>query len=213
MVTVADGSTVLLWKDQWNGLRPAEGYPELFSFAKNGFVTFKAAISRNNLLQNFNLPLSDEAYHQFIVFQQSITGRLAIEGYDQWKYSWGNLIYSTSKANKHIKGGNLAHPVYLWIWRCKCQMKHKVFFWLLLKDRLSTRDLLRRKDMNLDSFTCDLCILQRLESGAHLFLRCNFARACWNSLGSFLSPQDLFNIYFGKSGINLQYPLQWKSLP
>jgi hypothetical protein len=37
--------------------------------------------------------------------------------------------------------------------------------------------------MELDSYTCDLCILQRPETGAHLFLRCNFAKACWNSIG------------------------------
>jgi hypothetical protein len=28
-----------------------------------------------------------------------------------------------------------------------------------------------------------MCILQRLETSAHLFLRCNFAKACWASLG------------------------------
>jgi hypothetical protein len=196
MLTVADGSMVLLWKDQWNGLRPEVAYPELFSFANNQFVTFKAALSRDNLLQNFNLPLSAEAYHQFLELQQSITGRTVIGENDQWRYSWGNASFSTSKAYKHLKGGNLAHPVYHWIWRSKCQMKHKVFFWLLLKDRLSTRDLLRRKDMNLDSFTCDLCILQRLESGAHLFLRCNFARACWNSLGViFVSTRPVIQIF------------------
>jgi hypothetical protein len=33
-VAVADGSTVLLWKDHWNGIIPAQRYPELLSFAK-----------------------------------------------------------------------------------------------------------------------------------------------------------------------------------
>nr|TKW11048.1 hypothetical protein SEVIR_6G208600v2 [Setaria viridis] len=37
--------------------------------------------------------------------------------------------------------------------------------------------------MTLESYTCDLCILQRTETVAHLFLRCNFARACWVSIG------------------------------
>jgi hypothetical protein len=42
-------------------------------------------------------------------------------------------------------------------------MKHKVFFWLLLKDRLSTRDLLQRQHLVLGSYTCDLCIRRKLK--------------------------------------------------
>lgn len=73
--------------------------------------------------------------------------------------------------------------------------EHKVFFWLLLKDRLSTRDLLRRKNMALDSCACELCILQRLETVTHLFLRCNFAKACWASIGvSVITSRPLVHI-------------------
>ena len=62
-------------------------------------------------------------------------------------------------------------------------MKHKVFFWLLLKDRINTRDILQRRGMLIESVTCDLCILQRRETAVHLILRCNFAQACWASIG------------------------------
>lgn len=37
--------------------------------------------------------------------------------------------------------------------------------------------------MHLDSYTCDMCILQRLETCAHLLLPYNFAEACWTSIG------------------------------
>jgi hypothetical protein len=37
--------------------------------------------------------------------------------------------------------------------------------------------------MELESYTCENCILQRLEIVYHLFLRCNFARSCWESIG------------------------------
>jgi hypothetical protein len=75
-------------------------------------------------------------------------------------------------------------------------MKHKVFFWLLLKDRINTRDLLRRKTTALDSYTCDLCILQKLETTAHLILICNFAKACWQSIGvTFISTRSMPHIF------------------
>ncbi|KAJ1268983.1 hypothetical protein BS78_07G175000 [Paspalum vaginatum] len=37
--------------------------------------------------------------------------------------------------------------------------------------------------MVLSSFDCVLCDLGVIESSAHLFLHCSFARNCWNVLG------------------------------
>jgi hypothetical protein len=37
-------------------------------------------------------------------------------------------------------------------------------FWLLLQDKLNTRDKLRRRHMHLESYTCENYILQRLET-------------------------------------------------
>jgi hypothetical protein len=63
------------------------------------------------------------------------------------------------------------------------QPKHRVFYWLWLKNRLNTRDMLRRKNMTLESYSCENCLWQREETLYHLFLRCNFAKASWNSIG------------------------------
>jgi hypothetical protein len=195
-VTIADGSSVLLWKDHWNRATPAMEYPELFSFAKNKDITFKMAVNADDFTQLFTLPLSVEAHQQLIIFRDSVFTLMSTDGKDKWNYNWGNANFATSKAYKTLMTGESAHPVFHWIWRAKCQMKHKVFFWLMLKDRLSTRELLLRKDMDLDSYTCDLCILQKLETSAHLFLRCNFAKACWNSLGvTYVSTRTIPQIF------------------
>jgi hypothetical protein len=37
--------------------------------------------------------------------------------------------------------------------------------------------------MILDSYTCELCLLQRVETIRHLFLSCSFAKNCWASIG------------------------------
>jgi hypothetical protein len=37
--------------------------------------------------------------------------------------------------------------------------------------------------MILDSYTCELCLHQRVESLRHLFLRCPFAKNCWATIG------------------------------
>ena len=84
-------------------------------------------------------------------------------------------------------------PAFKWLWKSSCQNKHKVFFWLLLKDRLSTRNLLRRKTMVLDSYECELCNSRQEETLEHLFLRCPYAIACWNLINLYVSRPSSFN--------------------
>jgi hypothetical protein len=40
---------------------------------------------------------------------------------------------------------NDAPPIFKWMWKSCVKGKHKFFFWLLLMDRLNTRELLKRK--------------------------------------------------------------------
>ena len=61
---------------------------------------------------------------------------------------------------KQLIGYAQVHPTLKWLWNFNCQEKHKVFCWLLLKDRLRTRNILWQKSMVLDSYNCVLCDLQ-----------------------------------------------------
>jgi hypothetical protein len=74
--------------------------------------------------------------------------------------------------------------------------KRKIFFWLLLRDRLSTREILRRRNMFLEDYNCVFCASMPVEeSVTHLFLHCPFAQACWATLGlivpHMLDPFDI----------------------
>lgn len=75
-----------------------------------------------------------------------------------------------------------------WVWKSSCQNKHKVFFWLLLKDKVSTRELLRRKRMVLEEYSCILCNAATDETSLHLFLLCPFAVQCWGWLNIQIDP-------------------------
>jgi hypothetical protein len=88
----------------------------------------------------------------------------------------GGGSYLVSKSYNHLMGQEYVHPAFKWIWRSKCQMKQKVFFWLLLHNRLNTRGMLQRRNMIPDSYTCELCLLQRVETMRHVFLLCPFAK-------------------------------------
>jgi hypothetical protein len=78
-----------------------------------------------------------------------ILGSLAItEDKDIRRYIWGEN-FSSSRAYRAIVGHHQLHNAYQQLWKCLCQPKHKVFFWLLIKDRLSIRNILKRKNMHL----------------------------------------------------------------
>jgi hypothetical protein len=57
--------------------------------------------------------------------------------------------------------------------------RHKSTFWLLLRDRLSTRNILKRKNRVLDDYNCPMCNSSVEETSEHLFLSCPFATWCW----------------------------------
>jgi hypothetical protein len=111
-VIVAEGNSVLFWKDRWNGQPLDLTYPELFSFAKNGNATFKSVVSNMEFSGNFSLPLSTQAHQQLILLQQSLSNRQIRDRVDTWVYPWGDSSFSTSKTYKFLSSGALAHPFF-----------------------------------------------------------------------------------------------------
>lgn len=139
----------------------------------------------DNIATMFQLPLSIEAYSQFQKIQLELQQMQLIQQPDKWNYIWGSDQYSATKAYKDMVGHKQVQPSIHWMWATNCQMKHKVFFCLVLKERVNTRGTLKRRNMQLDDYNCEMCILQKEETIHHLFLRCSFARACWLSIGLF----------------------------
>ena len=181
-VCLQDGSSCYFWTDLWDGHVHSQIFPELFSFAKNKRVTFSKAFHTEPLHTLFLLPLSVEAYNQFLLLEIKLDNfQLSVEK-DWWTYIWGTPHFSSQKAYRHLLGHADAHPVFKWLWKSCCQNKHKVFFWLLIVDRLSTRNILRRKNMVLPSYDCAICNNGIEETLQHLFFQCPLALTCWNML-------------------------------
>lgn len=180
---IKNGKSCMLWLDRWDGQLLNQRMPELFSFAKNKFISVDKAFSEANLHQLFSLPLSEPAFQQLHALEQTILQNNLVPEEDTWGYRWGSSIFSSSRVYRELVGHIEIDPAFIWLWKSYCQPKHKVFFWLLIKDRLSTRNLLRRRNMHLDSFNCELCSLSIEESVEHLFLTCPFARQCWGIIG------------------------------
>lgn len=104
--------------------------------------------------------------------------------FDCWTYIWNNSsAFSPKQAYKTMQGTLEASPLFSWMWAGENLGKHKFFFWLLLKDRLNTRNALRRKHMHLPSYLCAICNTNSEETISHLFFECPFAQSCWTVIG------------------------------
>jgi hypothetical protein len=102
---------------------------------------------------------------------------------DDWSFPGKPGRYPTKKVYLAITKPPTAPAPYKWIWKSCCLPKQKFFFWVLVQDRLNTKELMRRKNFFVESKYCVLCDEQIEESMFHLFFSCDFSQNFWWKLG------------------------------
>jgi hypothetical protein len=116
-----------------------------------------------------------------------------VEGFDQQLWNCTVLVVELTRLylNAHqrfykLSFWSLSPPCsFNWIWQSKLNMKIKVFGWLLLMDRVNTKELLDRKHcipLNATAY-CLTCGVNARETREHLFFQCEFSKSCWRKLG------------------------------
>ncbi|KAG8062309.1 hypothetical protein GUJ93_ZPchr0003g17029 [Zizania palustris] len=188
-----NGTTISLWFDQWKDLPLHIALPRLFSFARHHKCSLRAFLENPDLATHFFLPLSEEAFGELSQLQllfMDIQHDSASN--DIWNYIWGSEVFSTKKFYYNTYRHCTIHSTYRWLWACRCSNKLKVFFWLLLKDRLNTRNILRRKKVPLprQEYDCPMCAIPHEETSQHLFFDCAFSTSCWSKIGLTWPPAD-----------------------
>jgi hypothetical protein len=124
------------WTDLWQDVCLHQKFPHLVTYAKDFNITIKDAISQEYLQENFHLPLSQQAYEEFLKMEElcsNTESNIQQGNLDSWSYIWGSDTYSAKKAYLLMNGEQQTPPHFSWIWKSSCQARHKFFFWLLLK--------------------------------------------------------------------------------
>jgi hypothetical protein len=181
---IGNGKSVLFWKDFWqDGNLLCDRYPRLFSFALDEDISVATLLSAEDMTSKFHLPLSMEAFQELQSVQQlAIANPLTSTTHDHRSFVWGSK-YSSARFYSFLFERVPKNEIMITIWSSKTLPKIKVFLWLLMLDRLNTRDLMDRKKWRIDSgLDCSLCHLSVRETRSHLFFECAFARDCWNSI-------------------------------
>jgi hypothetical protein len=127
-----------------------------------------AVFNLDDITTLFYIPLSQSAYQELQELQYIMQSNVPSEQQDVWSYAWGHK-YTSAKfydmTLAHIK----VDSMYVWIWKSACMMKLKMFAWLLLSDRLNTRDLLQRRNWRaMDDKHCELFLGRNNEDKVHL---------------------------------------------
>jgi hypothetical protein len=145
-------------------------------------LSFAQVFDVDDLTTLFNLPLSRAAFEELSQLQVLMRDNILSAQKDVWVYYWGSK-YTSAKIYGHIHSHIKVPQVYHWLWKSSCSMSAIFFAWLILQDRLNTRDLLKRRHWHVTKDVhCVLCPLGIYEDRIHLFFECNFSRRIWTYL-------------------------------
>lgn len=181
---VGAGHSILFWSDLWLIEKLEDKFPRLYSFALDKLQSISQFVLAADWITAFYLPLSAEAFAEFEQLKVLLQGLvLQSATNDKWISTIGKGDLKPSTVYKQNFRHIDTHAPSCWIWRSKCQSKHKFFAWLLLHDRLNTRDMLLRRKWNVtDNYECVLCPAHQHEDWRHLFFNCQFSTRVWNYL-------------------------------
>ena len=183
-IQIGPVDSVLLWHDFWMdhmNRSLAHKFARLLSYAKDTLISVQEVLATFDLTNLFNLPLSAQAYEELMelsLILQNHTPELVSDCWT-WRQSTKEP-YTTKKFYTMVHAPIQSNPLLNWIWKSCCILKTKVFAWLVIMDRLNTKDMIIRRHWNIeDGPECVLCPTQHLETRDHLFFQCNFSARVW----------------------------------
>ena len=147
--TIGNGSIVTFWDDLWTNDILSFKYPRLYSFAKEQRISVQKITQTEGIPEIFTLPLSEQAMEELLSMQHDIQQvNYDVGSNDVWTFLWGNNQYTSSRFYKLAFKYLQVPKTFKWVWNSKCTPRLKFFAWLVLMDRLNTRDMLQRRNFH-----------------------------------------------------------------
>jgi len=85
-------------------------YPELYSFAKNKWISVHSVYHQQSINGLFGLPLSTEAFSQLQAVESIREHFPLMDQHDIWNSNWG--AFSSSRAYKFLIGDSEIHQAF-----------------------------------------------------------------------------------------------------
>ncbi|KAH1215344.1 putative ribonuclease H protein [Glycine max] len=231
---VGDGNTIKFWEDRWreaDDLSLQQKYPTLYqvSMHQNQTISSMGILSGNSWEWQiqWRRHFFDHEIDTMAAFMADIEG-IQIQPLSRDFLSWRADpagYYSTMSAYYLLKAEDSPNPVdsnYKTIWSLHIPPRASAFTWRILKNRLPTRDNLRRRNVELPSYNCPLCD-QEGETVGHIMYSCRKTCHLWwetlrwvNRMGPFsLQPNChllQFSQWSGKRNVDNRWKALWIAL-
>ena len=138
----------MFWSDHWqignSDVHLQDRFPRLYSFCLHKNLSVREVFQASSFQDLFYLPLSEQDFqdlHQL----SSLMGCFHIDSscHDSWGWRHGKKSdYTAKKFYDFVYQPMVANPILGWIWRSCCTMSIKMFAWLVIMDRVNTKDMI-----------------------------------------------------------------------
>jgi hypothetical protein len=140
------------------------------------------------------LPLSTIAHEELLSRHDDIHDQGLNEENDIRSPYWGDY-YSTKRMYNTLIGEHDTPQPILDIWNTCNIPRQKFFAWLMLHNRLNTKDMMIKKNFYVEFSDCIICEEWPVESNMHLFFECSFSQSFWWAIGmEWNSDMDLYSM-------------------
>lgn len=107
---------------------------------------------------------------------------------DDLRWRWGSSgIYSAKSAYQILASGGRVKWEFNHTWSFAIPKTVNIFIFLLLKDKLLTREVLIRRRFTPPDSSCPLCHSGLMETALHLFFQCQHSQRIWNKVAQLLN--------------------------
>lgn len=154
---IGDGSSISYWYDRWG----------MEVLIQTGSRCLHHSRSLQKAVQLGIVPPDD--------LQQGNSDKLL------WNWE-SSAEYSAKSVYKLLTGGGRIDWEFKSIWHFPIPPSTRIFLYLLLNDKLLTREVLMRRSFTVQDTSCPLCDQCGLETAQHLFFECRFACLLWNKI-------------------------------
>lgn len=165
---IGNGKTISFWFDSWNGEPGTDG---------SGYGLTRPTISLRDAWPRRQILNSELVVTRDIQFNSE-------QDVIQWKLEPSG-IYTSKSIYRVLIGGGKTEWVFNYTWKCPVPPTVKIFIYLVLNDKILSRDVLSRRGMSIN-LNCALCGVCRRETTLHMLFYCHYATTIWRKVSAVL---------------------------